>query len=102
MLHRLVTPTVLTVGFAAAVVTASSVPAAADNDESTGLPRTQDIVEELRDDGVFVDPDIEVGTARDAVPQSDIAGLENAAAQADEPVHYVLIPEGNATSEVGV
>src|SRR5699024_11693585 len=42
------------------------------------------------------------GTARDAVPQSDIAGLENAAAQADEPVHYVLIPEGNATSEVGV
>src|SRR5699024_12337863 len=49
MLHCLVTPTVLTVGFAAAVVTASSVPAAADNDESTGLPRTQDIVEELRD-----------------------------------------------------
>ena len=102
MLHRLVRPTVLATGFAAAVVTASAVPVAADSDEPAGLPETQDIVGELQDDGVFVDPNIEVGTAQDAVPESDIAGLENAAAQADEPVYYVLVPEGNATSEAGV
>lgn len=94
MLRRLVTPTVLTAGLAAAVVTASVVPAAADTQD--GLPPTQDIVDELENDGVFIDPSITT------VPDADIGALETASAEADVPVYYVFVPEGNATSASGV
>jgi len=102
MLRRLVTPTMLTAGLAAAAMTASAAPAAAETDESAGLPDTQDVVSELESDGVYVDPAIEVGTGEDAIPEGEISVLEDAAAQADTPVYYVLVPGGNTTSEAGV
>ena len=102
MLRRLVTPTMLTAGLAAGVMTAAAAPAAADTDEAAGLPDTQDVVGELENEGVYVDPAIEVGTGEDAIPEGEIAVLENAAAQADTPVYYVLVPGGNTTSEAGV
>ncbi|MBE2999251.1 chemotaxis protein CheA [Nocardiopsis sp. HNM0947] len=92
----------LTAGIAAAVMTAAAAPAAADTDEATGLPDTQDIVSDLENEGVYVDPAIDVGTGEGAIPEGEIAVLENAAAQADTPVYYVLVPEGNTTSEAGV
>ncbi|GAA1459035.1 hypothetical protein GCM10009603_15320 [Nocardiopsis exhalans] len=94
MLRRLVTPTVLAAGLVAGMVTAAAVPAAADT--QTELPETQDIVAELEDDGVFVDPSI------DQIPAADEAALEAAAANADTPVYYVILPSEVATSEAGV
>ena len=94
MLRRLVTPTVLTAGLAAAVTTAAAVPAVAD----TGVeaPTTEEIVEELEGDGVFIDPSIE------QISTADEGALESAAANADTPVYYVILPYEVATSEAGV
>ncbi|PWV44818.1 hypothetical protein BDW27_12144 [Nocardiopsis sp. L17-MgMaSL7] len=94
MLRRLVTPTVLTAGLAAAMVTVGAASAAADT--GTEPPQTQDIVAELENDGVFVDPSIE------GFPSGDEAALEAAVANADSPVYYVLLPREVATSEAGV
>ncbi|MEV2274227.1 chemotaxis protein CheA [Nocardiopsis sp. NPDC049922] len=94
MLRRLVTPTVLTAGLAAAVVTASAMPAAADT--APELPDTQAIVDELEGDGVFIDPSI------DQIPAADEAALEAAAAGSDVPVYYVILPTGAAGSNSGV
>ncbi|GAA1115926.1 hypothetical protein GCM10009642_62690 [Nocardiopsis metallicus] len=94
MLRRLVTPTVLAAGLAAGMVTAAAVPAAADT--QTEAPQTQDIVAELENDGVFIDPSI------DGVPAADEAALEAAAAGSDTPVYYVFLPSEVATSQAGV
>ncbi|WP_116246001.1 chemotaxis protein CheA [Nocardiopsis sp. FIRDI 009] len=94
MLRRLVTPTVLTAGLAAAVMAASATPAAADTPPE--LPETQDIVDELEGDGVFIDPSI------DQIPAADESALEAAAAGSDVPVYYVILPTGAAGSNSGV
>ena len=94
MLRRLVTPTVLAAGFAVGMVTAAAGPAAADT--QIEVPQTQDIVAELENDGVFVDPSIDV------IPDADEAALESASAGADTPVYYVILPSEVATSEAGV
>ncbi|MGW5875554.1 chemotaxis protein CheA [Nocardiopsis terrae] len=83
----------LTAGALGAVVTAA-VPAAADAPGEP--PQTQDIVAELEDDGVFVDPSIDV------IPAADVAALESVSAGADTPVYYVALPSEAATSEAGV
>lgn len=94
MSHRLVRPTVLTAGLAAAVMTAAAIPAAADTEIEA--PTTQEIVEELEGDGVFIDPSIE------QISAADEGALEAAAEAADTPVYYVILPFEAATSEAGV
>ncbi|MCY9785790.1 chemotaxis protein CheA [Nocardiopsis sp. EMB25] len=94
MLRRLVTPTVLTAGLAAAVVTASAMPAAADTPPE--LPDTQDIVDELEGDGVFIDPSI------DQIPAADESALEAVVAGSEVPVYYVILPTGAAGSDTGL
>lgn len=94
MLRRLVTPTVLTAGLAAAMVTASAIPAAADAEIEA--PTTEEIVEELEGDGVFIDPSI------DQISTADEGALEAASEGADSPVYYVILPFEAATSEAGV
>lgn len=92
MLRRLVTPTVLTAGLVMAMG-AVAAPAAADTVEA---PTTQEIVEELENDGVFIDPSI------DQISTADEGALEAAAAGADTPVYYVILPGEVATSEAGI
>ncbi|HJE61564.1 MAG TPA: chemotaxis protein CheA [Nocardiopsis listeri] len=84
----------LTAGLTAAVVTAAAIPAAAD----TGIeaPTTEEIVEELEGDGVFIDPSIE------QISAADEGALEAASEAADSPVYYVILPFEVATSEAGV
>lgn len=94
MSHRLVRTTVLTAGLAAAVMTAAAMPAAADTEIEA--PTTQEIVEELEGDGVFIDPSIE------QISTADEGALEAAAEAADSPVYYVILPFEAATSEAGV
>ena len=94
MSHRLVRPTVLTAGLAAAVMTAAAIPAAADTEIEA--PTTQEIVEELEGDGVFIDPSIE------QISAADEGALEAAAEAADTPGYYVILPFEAATSEAGV
>lgn len=94
MSHRLARPTVLTAGLAAAVMIAAAIPAAADTEIEA--PTTQEIVEELEGDGVFIDPSIE------QISAADEGALEAAAEAADSPVYYVILPFEAATSEAGV
>ncbi|WP_159943939.1 MULTISPECIES: chemotaxis protein CheA [unclassified Nocardiopsis] len=84
----------LTAGITAAVLSAAAAPAAADTQPQ--LPDTQDVVDELQGDGVYIEPSI------DQIPASDEGALEAASAGSDVPVYYVIIPSGNATSEAGV
>ncbi|MEU3308533.1 chemotaxis protein CheA [Nocardiopsis sp. NPDC055551] len=84
----------LTAGLAAAVMTAAAMPAAADTEIEA--PTTQEIVEELEGDGVFIDPSIE------QISTADEGALEAAAEAADSPVYYVILPFEAATSEAGV
>lgn len=91
MLRRLVTPTML----AAAAVTVSVVPAAAENDTTpVEPPESQDVVSELQSDGVFIDPNIE------GFPDADEQILADTASGSD--AYYVLLPEGAVTSNAGL
>ena len=94
MLRRLVTPTVLTAGLAAAMVSAAVVPASADT--QTQPPESQAIAEELGNDNVFVDPSIDV------IPEAEQGILETTAADADVPVYYVILPTDSISSQAGL
>jgi len=94
MLRRLVTPAVLTAGIAAAVVSASVVPASADAQPE--LPDSQAVVEELEGDGVFIDPSI------DAIPSAEEGALEAASADSEIPVYYVILPSDAVASQTGL
>ncbi|WP_436892075.1 chemotaxis protein CheA [Nocardiopsis dassonvillei] len=80
----------LTAGIAAVVVSAAAVPAAADTVEA---PDSNAIAQELEDDGVFIDPSI------DAIPSAEEGALEAAAAGAETPVYYVLLPTDAVNSD---
>jgi hypothetical protein len=94
MLRRLVTPTVLTAGLAAAMVSAAVAPASADAQPQP--PEAQAIAEELGNDNVFVDPSI------DAIPEAEQGILETTAADADVPVYYVILPTDSISSQAGL
>lgn len=94
MLRRLVTPTVLTAGLAAATVSAAVVPAAADTQPQP--PESQAVAEELGNDNVFIDPSI------DAIPEAEQGILESTAADADIPVYYVILPTDAISSQAGL
>lgn len=94
MLRRLVTPTVLTAGLAAAMVSAAVVPASADAQPQP--PESQAIAEELGNDNVFIDPSI------DAIPEAEQGILESTAAEADVPVYYVILPTDSISSQAGL
>jgi hypothetical protein len=94
MLRRLVTPTVLTAGLTAAMVSAAVAPASADAQPQP--PEAQAIAEELGNDNVFVDPSI------DAIPEAEQGILETTAADADVPVYYVILPTDSISSQAGL
>ncbi len=94
MLRRLVTPTVLTAGLAAAMVSAAVAPASADAQPQP--PEAQAIAEELGNDNVFIDPSI------DAIPEAEQGILESTAADADVPVYYVILPTDSISSQAGL
>ncbi|WP_017571349.1 hypothetical protein [Nocardiopsis halotolerans] len=94
MLRRLVTPTALTAGLAAAVVSSAVVPAAADTQPAP--PESQAIAEELQSDNVFIDPSIDV------IPEAEQEALESSAAEADVPVYYVVLPSDSVSSATGM
>lgn len=94
MLRRLVTPTMLTAGLAAAVMTAAAAPAAADTDTApVEPPESQDIVADLQSDGVYIEPSIDF-------PAGDEQILADTAAGSD--AYYVLLPEGAVTSNAAL
>ncbi|MFD3685549.1 chemotaxis protein CheA [Nocardiopsis sp. NPDC058631] len=84
----------LTAGIAAAVVSASVVPASADAQPE--LPESQAVVEELEGDGVFIDPSI------DAIPSAEEGALEAASADSEIPVYYVILPSDAVASQTGL
>ncbi|MDT0329137.1 chemotaxis protein CheA [Nocardiopsis lambiniae] len=80
----------LTAGIAAAVVSSAVTPAVADTVEA---PDSNAIAQELESDGVFIDPSI------DAIPAAEEGALEAAAAGADVPVYYVILPTDAINSD---
>ncbi|WP_184288008.1 chemotaxis protein CheA [Nocardiopsis algeriensis] len=84
----------LTAGIAAAVLGAAAAPAAADT--APEPPEVQVVVDELQDDGVFIDPGITT------IPAGEESALEAAAAGADTPVYYVLLPTGAVGSDASL
>ncbi|WP_285730057.1 chemotaxis protein CheA [Nocardiopsis sp. ATB16-24] len=94
MLRRLATSTALTAGLAAAAVSVAAVPAAADTQPQ--LPDAQAVVDELEDDGVFIEPSI------DAIPSAEEGALEAASAGSDTPVYYVILPSDTVASQAGL
>ncbi|GAA4913995.1 hypothetical protein GCM10023405_40970 [Streptomonospora salina] len=88
-MRRLVLPALLTAGLSAVAMA----PASADS-----VPEAGAVVDDLRNDNVYIDPDI----TTDQLPQAERDTLADAADSAANPTYYVVLPSGTLNSEASV